>query len=214
MTINIHQMLADVASNRSIFHSEADFQHALAWELHRRFPDASIRLEKPIATKEGVAHLDILVQRGPALLAIELKYKTRKLSVAVDGEAYSLRNHGAQDIGRYDFIKDIRRLEEISEAHPGAVGYAVLLTNESSYWRPPASGNTVDAAFRLHDGRVLSGDVAWGSCASAGTMKSREKAISLRAAYPLEWCDFSSLATGIESAFRYLAVPVQRFIPS
>lgn len=214
MTINIHEMLAEVASSRSIFHSEADFQHAFAWELHRRFSDASIRLEKPIATKEGVAHLDILVQRGPELLAIELKYKTRKLSVDVDGESYSLRNHGAQDIGRYDFIKDIRRLEDISEAHPGAVGFAVLLTNESSYWRPPSSATTVDAAFRLHDGRLLTGNVAWGSGASAGTMKSREKPIKLRASYPLEWRDFSSMAAGIGSAFRYLAVPVHRFIPS
>jgi len=186
MTFDIHKTLLSVSINRCIFHSEADFQHAFAWELHRQFPDASIRLEKPVATKEGVAHLDILVQIGNALIAIELKYKSSKFSALVDGETYNLRNHGAQDLGRYDFVKDIRRLESIAEAHPGAIGYAVLLTNESSYWKPPISENTVDAPFRLHDGRVLSGVADWGIGASDGTKKLREKPISLRASYPLE----------------------------
>jgi len=209
MTFNIHELLADLANSRPLFHSEADFQHSFAWELHRRFPDASIRLEKPIPINGGVAHLDVLVQRHNATIAIELKYKTRKLSVVTPSETYSLRNHSAQDIGRYDFIKDVSRLEDISFAYPEAVGYAVLLTNESGYWRNPSTATTVDAAFRLHEGRILSGDVAWGSGASAGTMKAREKPIQLRASYALEWRDFSSPATGNGSVFRYLAVPIQ-----
>ena len=39
----MHDILTDLAEKRSIFHSEADFQHALAWEMHRREYD--IRLE-------------------------------------------------------------------------------------------------------------------------------------------------------------------------
>jgi len=208
MTFDIHKTLLSVSINRCIFHSEADFQHAFAWELHRQFPDASIRLEKPVATKEGVAHLDILVQSGAALIAIELKYKSSKFSAVVDGETYNLRNHGAQDLGRYDFMKDIRRLESLSESHPGAIGFAVLLTNESGYWKPPTTATTDDALFRLHDGRVLSGVADWGSGASEGTKKSRKDPLPLRASYPLEWRDFSSVQTGNGSVFRYLAVPV------
>lgn len=209
MAFDIHELLGDVASGRPLFHSEADFQHAFAWELHRRLPDASVRLEKPIQIGGSVVHLDVLVQRDNAMVAIELKYKTRKLSVVTPSETYSLRNHSAQDIGRYDFIKDVSRLEEIALAYPDTKGYAVLLTNENGYWRTPSGAVTVDAAFRLHEGRVLSGEVAWGSDASAGTMRGREKPIELRASYSLEWHDFSSPAAGSGSTFRYLAVPVR-----
>lgn len=178
--------------------------------MHRQFPDALIRLEKPIATNVGLVHLDILVQLDSVLIAIELKYKTRKISVHVENENYSLRTHSAQNHGRYDFIKDICRLENISEAHTGSVGFAVLLTNESSYWRLMSDANAIDTAFRLHDGRVLSGDLSWRSGASAGTIKLREKPISLRAAYPLEWRVFSSLNTNNDPSFLYLVVPVNQ----
>jgi hypothetical protein len=209
MTFNIHDLLTDVASSRPIFHSEADFQHTVAWELHGRLPDASIRLEKPIQINGGAVHLDVLVQRDNATVAIELKYKTKKLSVVTPSETFNLRNHSANDIGRYDFIKDVSRLENIALAYPEVRGYAVLLTNESSYWRSPSTAVTVDAAFRLHEGRVLSGEVAWGSGASAGTMRAREKPIQLRASYTLEWHDFSAPTVGSASVFRYLVVSVQ-----
>ncbi len=44
-------------------------------------------------------------------LAIELKYKTRHLLGIVGGEIYDLGDQAAQDLGRYDFFKDIERLE-------------------------------------------------------------------------------------------------------
>ena len=209
ISLDIHGLIAEVARHRPLFHSEADFQHAFAWEVHRQFPDASVRLEKPISIANGVAHLDVLVQRGDAMAAVELKYKTRKLSFETSSETFSLRNHSAQDVGRYDFIKDISRLEDITASYPGALGYAVLLTNESAYWRGPSAITTVDAAFRLHEGKVLEGAVAWGEGASAGTMKAREKPICLRGSYPLRWQDYSSISVGNGSVFRYLLVAVE-----
>ena len=89
-----------------------------------------------------------------AAVAVELKYKTRKLLVELDGEAFSLASHSAQDIGRYDFIKDIFRLEKIVPSLENCVGHAIMLTNDSSYWTSH-SKSTVDEAFRLTEGRVL-----------------------------------------------------------
>ena len=42
-------------------------------------------------------------------------------------------------------------------------GYAVLLTNEPSFWNPPGSARKSlnDAAFRLHEGREITGEMAW-----------------------------------------------------
>ena len=55
--------------------------------------------------------MDIPVKDGDLTCAIKLKYKTKKLDTVFGGEEFHLRNHDVQDIGRYDFIKDIVRLE-------------------------------------------------------------------------------------------------------
>ena len=47
MQIDIPKIMNELSKLRPIFHSEADFQHALAWEVHRCFPEAAIRLELP-----------------------------------------------------------------------------------------------------------------------------------------------------------------------
>ena len=41
----IHEFRKNLAKYRKIFHSEADFQHALAWQIHKEMPDCKIRLE-------------------------------------------------------------------------------------------------------------------------------------------------------------------------
>ena len=43
-----------------IFHSEADFQHALAWKLHQHHQDAMIRLEKRVEPSTAADHLEEL----------------------------------------------------------------------------------------------------------------------------------------------------------
>jgi hypothetical protein len=42
---NFAAILGALALKRPIFHSEADFQHAVAWEIHSRRPELSVRLE-------------------------------------------------------------------------------------------------------------------------------------------------------------------------
>jgi hypothetical protein len=49
-----------LAQRRPIFHSEADLQLALAWELQTSYPDAAVRLEKRVINNPRV-ELDILV---------------------------------------------------------------------------------------------------------------------------------------------------------
>ncbi len=45
MSLDIHGALGRLSAVRPIFHSEADFQHALAWTIQLQHPDATIRLE-------------------------------------------------------------------------------------------------------------------------------------------------------------------------
>lgn len=73
-----------LARKRPLFHSEADFQHALAWLLHEQWPQARIRLEYPFTLNEKRCYLDVFVQQGEQQLAIELKYKTRETAVDIN----------------------------------------------------------------------------------------------------------------------------------
>jgi hypothetical protein len=47
--IALETLMADLAAERPLFHSEADFQFALAWLIQRQHPEATVRLEyKPL----------------------------------------------------------------------------------------------------------------------------------------------------------------------
>jgi len=137
-----------------------------------------------------------------------LKYKTRGLSVKIGDEQYRLRDHSAQDIGRYDFMKDIKRLEQVAVAHQNITGYAILLTNDSAYWVEPANHSTVDANFRIHDGRIVEGILAWGAKASDGTKKDREQPLELQGKYLLQWVDYSHPSSARYGEFRSMVVKV------
>jgi hypothetical protein len=107
-----------LAEHRPVFHSEADFQHALAWQLQKADPAARIRLE--LRPRRGMC-LDVLVSSDGVRAAIELKYLVRRFQGEVDGEQFDLPDQSAHDIGRYDVIKDVVRTESfVAEGIDGA----------------------------------------------------------------------------------------------
>lgn len=138
----------------------------------------------------------------------ELKYATRGLNIRLTDEQFNLLDKAAQDIIRHDFLKDVVRLETIIGLNRAAGGYAVLLTNDSSYWKNPNRLNTVDAAFRVHEGRESRGMLAWDSRAGQGTIFKRDEPLSLIFQYVSKWRDYSQFA-GSYGRFRYLAFEVR-----
>jgi len=206
--VEIGKILFALAKQRPIFHSEADFQHAFAWEIHRQLSVVSVRLELPVQVRNQFLHIDVWVAYQGAVLAVELKYKTRGLSIQVGNEQYHLKSQSAQDIGRYDFLKDVQRLERVGAQHQNFTGYAILLTNDSAYWAKPTNSTTVDADFRLNDGRVIEGVLAWSDKASDGTKKNRERAIELQGKYRFRWTDYSRPSSDRYGKFRSLVVKV------
>lgn len=205
LSINPHDLLASLAKRRSVFHSEADFQHALAWELALGFPKASIRLEIQVSDTGQRNHLDLLLKDQSRHIAFELKYKTSKTTISIDDEIFSLRNHGANDVGRYDFLKDIHRIERYVQTHPGSEGFVIFLTNDKKYWKQSRMQDTVDAAFKIDEGRIITGELSWGIGASEGTMKNRKNSIIIKGSYDLKWHDFVHIEN---QQFRYVVVHV------
>jgi hypothetical protein len=204
----LESILASLADSRPVFHSEADFQHALAWAIHERDKSCELRLELRSPDLPGRAYIDIWLTNGDTATAVELKYKTRKLAVQVGKESFSLLDQSAQDIARYDFLKDIQRLEELVGARGRAKGYAVFLTNDSAYWVRARGDNTVDAAFRIHEGRTVTGTFQWGAGASKGTMRDRERPLEVKGRHELHWRDYSEPSATGYGLFRYLVVAV------
>lgn len=200
-------IVAAMAGARPVFHSEADFQHSLAWQLHVADPTARIRLET--RPRRGV-RLDILLDSNGRRTAIELKYLVRRFHGHVDGELFDLPDQSAHDISRYDVVKDVVRTESFVAEGVVDDGRVVVLSNDPAFWRPGRTSETIDAQLRLHEGRMLEGALGWGMRAGAGTTRGRVDVLALTGRYECLWRDYSTAtdSAGREHAWRYLDVRV------
>lgn len=206
---NIEDVLNKLSEKRPVFHSEADFQHSLAWEIHEMYRGLNIRLEKREEINGKAFYLDIFIFRRDKICALELKYKTKRLKITMPNEDYLLKDQSAQDISRYDFCKDIERLEKVLKKYSDGIGFAIFLTNDELYWKISHNSNTTDKDFKIHEGRVIKGILKWKKGTSTGTMRGRESPIELTGEYNIRWKDFSDLKIG-NGKFRYVCVKVKR----
>ena len=205
--LDIDSIMMRLSKVRRLFHSEADFQHAIAWQIHKAIPDSEIRLEfNPIPHEERRMSLDIWLPLEK--VAIELKYGTRKLEVALPHEHFVLSDQNAVDVIGYDFLKDIQRLEREVEEGRAEEAFAILLTNDRSFWTPSQRTDTVGAAFRIHEGKRVTGEMSWSERAGQGTKDGREPTIELKGTYQMRYHDYSKFARERNGDFRYLVVPV------
>jgi len=189
----LKEIMGELSEERPLFHSEADFQFALALAIEKHYRDEAdkkveIRLERCIAIEKDNKgnpkswYIDIWVDLGGTIHPIELKYKTRGekkaiQAVAVEGkrEKYRLKNQGANDVGRFDYLWDIHRIEQISKLAKSdkvkfgeeageefGEGYAIILTNDHLYWEEPLSEpKTSCKAFRIHEGVETKIEMRW-----------------------------------------------------
>lgn len=199
----INTLVQECFSERGIFHSEADFQHSLAWKIHEKFSKKfKIRLEYVFGSK----HVDIVLIDNYNVnnkIGIELKYKTKDISEEINGEQYFLKPHGAQDIGRYDVIKDIERLEELIKEGKIKSGFVIFLTNDMSYLNK-CQGNA--CKFSLEEGREITGEMDWGKNTGLGTKKSREKTLKLKGKYKIHWITNPKISE--RTIFKYFILKV------
>jgi len=209
--VELRDALEQLATHRSVFHSEADFQFALGWEIKTLSPDVNIRMEVPQPRPAGrPEYLDLLCSTPEGgRTAIELKYATTSWTGRDrHGETYRLAHHAAWDLARRYYVHDVERLERFCDASPSTSGVAVMLTNVADLWGPPRSPRaTQDANFRLHEGVTLSGQLTWGTSTGDGPYDAR-----VRGEYPLTWHPFAGPdADGPE--MRWLAVAVEPSAP-
>lgn len=205
--IKMSNVLHELSRERPIFHSEADFQHAVAWQIHERWPELNMRLERRIDLNDRKNYVDICIHETSNVVIIETKYKTKGANIALHGEDFILKNQLAHLVNRYGFVKDVSRIEECLTTCQEGYGFAVFLTNDASYWREPRNTDPLDKDFRIHEGRTIRGELSWKEGTSEGTMRGREVPVKLRGQYTLNWEDYSVVEDQGEK-FRFLLVRV------
>ena len=123
-----------------------------------------------------------------------------------EGEDFELRSQSGHEPRRYDFVKDVVRLEQLV---PDAadVGYAIALTNDPSYWQRPT--RTDPSAVALFEGVHLRGSLGLDSFSAAGRTGRRAERLRLRGTFVTEWREFSQIWGHGYRTFRYLALEVR-----
>jgi hypothetical protein len=205
--IDIPTYLAALSEERPVFHSEADFQLAFGWLLQRCLPGADVRLEWRTPLLDRRLYLDIYLEVDGEKWGIELKYKTRPIATTVRGELFELKSHGAQDLGRYDYLRDLERLETLKSLGVIDAGAAILLTNDTAYWTGSSAAYAY-ASFGLTECRSLSGKLAWGPTAGPGTTRKREAPISIVGEHVVKWSEYSKIDARIAGQIRSLVIQV------
>ncbi len=173
--MDFNRVIEKLKKERELFHSEDDLKFALAFILKELYPNFHIRLEKPQninmlkrndENKKARAPIDIIMVNSKTgeLIPIELKYKTAKLNIKKGNEIYDLTNHGAKDIGRFSFRKDIFRIEQFIQLNKKSnQGFVLIITNDSGYYSQDISKkNVLDSHFSFHHGAsIKKKDKSW-----------------------------------------------------
>ena len=146
------EFLSQLEKDKKRYYNEAQVQHKLGIELYKRF-DIEPTLEWCVKNDETGAkkYIDMMLEIGGKKVAIELKYRTK----SVKKELYT--NQSAQNNGKFNFFKDIKRLEILKNSKDDDFGiekgFAIFITNDHLYWNA-AKEKTSVADFDLCDGTL------------------------------------------------------------
>jgi predicted MPP superfamily phosphohydrolase len=198
MTIanEIEKALLELSKIRPIFHSEADFQFALALKLKEQ--NFEIRLEKPYLLNNKRLRLDIEIHNKKfGKYAIELKYKTKKFSTTYNNEEFNLKSHYAQNDGVFLFWQDADRINKLIEKKQKLNfkgGFVIFLTNDNWYYESDEVGDKNITKLADHSSK-----------------KSCEDLLPLVENSKILWKNYSVIKEKTEFKFLMLEFPLKQF---
>jgi len=171
----IHAFFQEQSSKKTIYVSEKDLVLNFAFYLKQKFPEAICRFEEPYAIDykqqtqlphflefPKLSFIDLMLELNGKKYALEFKYQTALLPVKEIQEAFELKAHGAQDVLRFGFRKDIYRPEQLKAEKEIEKGFAILLSNDPLLINTDCSKPTLDQDYRFSDtNRIIGGQVFW-----------------------------------------------------
>ncbi len=135
-----------------IFNNEKQFQFEFALALKDYFDKANrkCQIHFEYRSESGNHYYDLVLEENGEFCPIELKHKALA--------------HKAQDLGRYDFLKDVERIECFKKDNPNKKnenGFAIILTEDKAYWEKDGA-NFNYREFAIKDGsNVKAGAKNW-----------------------------------------------------
>jgi len=150
-------VIAFLEGNKELLFNERDFQmHFATWLRNsaNHYDDVDVEYYVPWQELKNYVwkselRLDIVVKKDGEYCPIELKYKTKKVERQIsrfdellDEKVIVMKNQGAQDLGMYDFWKDVRRIELVRNRFERVKGgLAVFVTNDVFYTKVSKSSS-------------------------------------------------------------------------
>ena len=161
-------VLAFLKSNNELLFNERDFQMHLATWLRNsanHYDDVDVEYYVPKTELENYIwdselRLDIVAKKDGEYCPVELKYKTKKVEKqltrfdeVLHDKVVVMKNQGAQDLGMYDFWKDVRRVELVRKRFKNVKGgLAVFVTNDPLYTKKSRE-NSNNFLFNMDEGK-------------------------------------------------------------
>ena len=194
-------IFAFLESNEELLFNERDFQMHLATWLRKSandYDDVDVeyfvpKIELPNYVWDCELRLDIVVKKDGEYCPVELKYKTKKAERQIsrfdeilDDKVVVMKNQGAQDLGMYDFWKDVRRIELVRNRFAKVKGgLAIFVTNDALYTKAsrPESNNYL---LNMNEGKhsVIK---HWQNENSACAKMNSYKSFEVEKEYSINW---------------------------
>lgn len=215
---DIKEFLNKELKEGKIFLNECDFQmnlslfltHIKGYKVYLEYEVPLDFLEKanetyPFANK-GNINIDIVIEKEGLFYPIELKYKSKKATINFErfGEAksVSLKDQSRIPMSRYDFWKDVARLEFLKNNFnqvPG--GLCIFLTNNQIYTNKEKG---VSEMFTMEKNKPHSGELKF----KEGKLEGKNYPFLLLKSYQIdEWYKVKNEKT--EILFHYCIVRVE-----
>lgn len=171
--------MEELSKERRLFHSEANFQHALAYLIHQKCSYSQIRLEKEISE----FYVDIIIH-DKITIGIELKYKTKKFNYSELGEEFNLKSVNAHNFGCLDCRKYIYRLETLRNSN--------FLTNDTNYFnKKNNSKQPIYENIKIYDNNKINKKVDWVGSSASKNLISKQNIPDLNNEYKCNWEKYS-----------------------
>ena len=171
-----NDVCAFLESNEELLFNERDFQIHLATWLRNSancYDDVDVEYYVPCQELDNYVwdselRLDIVVKKDSEYCPVELKYKTKKVERKISrfdeelsGNVVVMKNQGAQDLGMYDFWKDVRRVELVRNRFERVKGgLAVFVTNDGFYTKGSKESSN-NYLFNMSAGKAHSKQKYW-----------------------------------------------------
>ena len=161
-------------------------------------------------------YTDIVVEKGCKFAALELKFATRpvinqppRFGESIKGASQIIKEQSAVDLVMYNYWKDVRRIEALSQCYPNMIGgISLLVTNNRIYWKGPTKNGVSYSAFSTHEGKqVGAGLLKWGTI-SKKIIKSHPD-FEIKGNYSCHWND-TAITTSTKNGdkFRYCIIDI------